>query len=32
MRLNAPFERLARTRAALPSFLAHGYIGLYRKP
>ena len=32
MRLNAPFERLASTRAALPSFLAHGYIGLYRKP
>ena len=31
MRLNAPFERLSATRAALPSFLAHGYIGLYRK-
>jgi ubiquinone/menaquinone biosynthesis C-methylase UbiE len=31
MRLNAPFERLARTRSALPSFLAHGYIGRYRK-
>jgi ubiquinone/menaquinone biosynthesis C-methylase UbiE len=32
MRLNVPFERLSATRAALPSFLAHGYIGLYRKP
>jgi ubiquinone/menaquinone biosynthesis C-methylase UbiE len=32
MRLNAPFERLFATRAALPSFLAHGYIGRYRKP
>jgi 2-polyprenyl-3-methyl-5-hydroxy-6-metoxy-1,4-benzoquinol methylase len=31
MRLNAPFERLAATRAALPSFLAHGYVGSYRK-
>jgi ubiquinone/menaquinone biosynthesis C-methylase UbiE len=32
MRLNAPFERLSATRSALPSFLAHGYVGLYRKP
>jgi SAM-dependent methyltransferase len=32
MRLNAPFERLFATRAALPSFLAHGYVGRYRKP
>ena len=32
MRLNAPFERLYATRAALASFLAHGYIGRYRKP
>lgn len=32
MRLNAPFERMAQTRSALPSFLAHGYIGRYRKP
>ncbi len=32
MRLNAPFERCHATRAALPSFLAHGYIGRYRKP
>ncbi len=31
MRLNAPFERLAQSRAALPSFFAHGYIGRYRK-
>ena len=32
MRLNAPFERWHATRAALPSFLAHGYVGRYRKP
>lgn len=32
MRLNAPFERWHATRAPLPSFLAHGYIGRYRKP
>ncbi|HLL73743.1 MAG TPA: class I SAM-dependent methyltransferase [Pyrinomonadaceae bacterium] len=32
MRLNLPFERLWATRAALPSYLAHGYIGRYRKP
>jgi ubiquinone/menaquinone biosynthesis C-methylase UbiE len=32
MRLNAPFERLFASRATLPSFLAHGYIGRYRKP
>lgn len=31
MRLNAPFERLSKTRAVFPSFLAHGYIGRYRK-
>ena len=31
MRLNAPFERMSSTRSALPSFLAHGYIGRYRK-
>jgi ubiquinone/menaquinone biosynthesis C-methylase UbiE len=32
MRLNAPFERLHATHAALASFFAHGYIGRYRKP
>jgi ubiquinone/menaquinone biosynthesis C-methylase UbiE len=32
MRLNAWFERLYLTRRALPSFLAHGYVGRYRKP
>lgn len=32
MRLNALFERLYLTRRALPSFLAHGYVGRYRKP
>jgi len=32
MRLNIPWERMYETRAALPSFLAHGYIGRYRKP
>lgn len=31
MRLNAPFERLYTTRSALLSFLAHGYVGRYRK-
>jgi ubiquinone/menaquinone biosynthesis C-methylase UbiE len=31
MRLNAPFERLGSTRAMLPSFFAHGYVGCYRK-
>ena len=32
MRLNAPFERWCKTRAALPSFFAHGYVGRYLKP
>jgi SAM-dependent methyltransferase len=32
MRLNILWERMFETRAALPSFLAHGYIGRYRKP
>jgi ubiquinone/menaquinone biosynthesis C-methylase UbiE len=32
MRLNAPFERWCKTRAGLPSFLAHGYVGRYLKP
>ena len=32
MRLNAPFDRLQHTRNPLTSFLAHGYIGHYRKP
>jgi 2-polyprenyl-3-methyl-5-hydroxy-6-metoxy-1,4-benzoquinol methylase len=32
MRLNLPCERMYATRAALPSFLAHGYVGRYRKP
>lgn len=32
MRLNAPFDRLRHTRNALTSFMAHGYIGYYRKP
>jgi 2-polyprenyl-3-methyl-5-hydroxy-6-metoxy-1,4-benzoquinol methylase len=32
MRMNRPFERLFKTRSALPSFLAHGYVGRYRKP
>lgn len=32
MRLNAPFERWHATRATVPSFFAHGYIGRYRKP
>ena len=31
MHLNLPWERMHATRAALPSFLAHGYIGRYRK-
>lgn len=32
MRLNAPFERLHATRAGVPSFFAHGFVGRYRKP
>lgn len=32
MRLNLPFERWHASRAALSSFLAHGYVGYYRKP
>ncbi|MDT5060850.1 MAG: hypothetical protein QOH63_1309 [Acidobacteriota bacterium] len=32
MRLNSSFERFYTTRRTLPSFLAHGYIGRYRKP
>jgi SAM-dependent methyltransferase len=32
MRLNMPFERWHASRAALPSFFAHGYIGRYVKP
>jgi len=32
LRLNGPFERYYASRAALPSFLAHGFIGRYRKP
>jgi len=32
MRLNLPFEKWHRTRSALPSFFAHGYVGRYRKP
>jgi SAM-dependent methyltransferase len=32
MRLNLPFERWHATRAAVPSFLAHGFVGRYRKP
>ena len=32
MRLNTSFERLYATRRAVPSFLAHGYVGRYRKP
>jgi ubiquinone/menaquinone biosynthesis C-methylase UbiE len=31
MRLNLPYERFYESRSALPSFLAHGYIGKYRK-
>lgn len=31
MRLNRPFEQWHASRAALPSFFAHGYIGCYRK-
>lgn len=32
MRVNARFERLHATRNALVAFLAHGYVGLFRKP
>jgi SAM-dependent methyltransferase len=32
MRLNMPFERWHASRAAVPSFFAHGYIGRYLKP
>ena len=32
MRLNLPYERFYGSRSALASFLAHGYIGKYRKP
>lgn len=32
MRVNVPWERMYASRAALPSFLAHGYVGRYRKP
>ena len=32
MRLNTPFERWYKTRAALTSFFAHGYVGRYLKP
>lgn len=32
MRLNILAERLHATRAAVTSFLAHGYVGRYRKP
>jgi ubiquinone/menaquinone biosynthesis C-methylase UbiE len=31
MRLNAPFERLHGRRGKLTSFLAHGYVGRYRR-
>lgn len=31
-RLNAPFERFHATRNPLLSYLAHGYVGRYRKP
>jgi len=31
-RVNARFERWHATRAAVPSFFAHGYVGSYRKP
>lgn len=31
MRFNGSFERWYQTRAALPSYFAHGYIGYYRK-
>jgi len=31
MRLNLPFEKWHETRAAAPSFFAHGYVGRYRK-
>ena len=32
MQVNTRFERWHATRAALPSFFAHGYVGRYRKP
>lgn len=32
MRINLRFERLWATRSSLLGFLAHGYIGRYRKP
>lgn len=32
MRLNLPYERFYGSRASLPSFFAHGYVGRYRKP
>jgi SAM-dependent methyltransferase len=32
MRLNLPFERWHSSRGRLFSFLAHGYVGYYRKP
>jgi 2-polyprenyl-3-methyl-5-hydroxy-6-metoxy-1,4-benzoquinol methylase len=32
MRLNVRFERWHSTRAPVRSFLAHGYVGRYRKP
>ena len=31
MRLNTPFEKWYATRSPMPSVLAHGYIGRYRK-
>ncbi|MGH9847473.1 MAG: class I SAM-dependent methyltransferase [Blastocatellia bacterium] len=31
MRLNLPFEKWHATRSALPSFLAHGFVGRYRR-
>lgn len=31
MRLNTPFERWHRTKSALKSFFAHGYVGRYRR-
>ena len=32
MRLNLPFEKWHETRTTALSFLAHGYVGRYRKP
>ncbi|MDQ2974672.1 MAG: methyltransferase domain-containing protein [Acidobacteriota bacterium] len=32
MHLNAPFERWHAKRGPLTSFLAHGYVGRYRRP